>query len=211
MSPASDDQTWVQPRRRPNAVPSLSSPVEASSESPHASTSKSSPKMRLIKGETFHSPSSPPSEDRDPVLSFRSLPHRSPTCPKDLDAIAAGEQRMADILGRLSLNSDDPVKSKPSLRVDDDLPVPSGILQAHMQVAPVTGEPPSSSDSSPRPLHKRSSLSTESSSPLHHSHSHSSDSGLGTSISSQSSISSDKNKGMSYTLLVFFYPVLTSL
>jgi hypothetical protein len=54
-------------------------------------------KMSLKKGETFSTPTSAPSSDRDPVLNFRSLPVRSPT---SLEAIAS-------ILDSLTLDSTD--------------------------------------------------------------------------------------------------------
>jgi hypothetical protein len=60
--------------------------------------------MCLKKGETFNTPTSPPSAERDPVLNIRSLPRRSPT---SLDGIAASEQRMASILERLTLEDRD--------------------------------------------------------------------------------------------------------
>ncbi|GAD97236.1 C2H2 type zinc finger domain protein [Paecilomyces variotii No. 5] len=124
MSAPQAQQSHVHPRRRPlkTAVPSL--PSSSDSQDP---TSPCPPSMRLRKAETFHSPTSP-SEDRDPVLSIPSLPRRSPTCPRSLEAIAAGEQRMAGILDRFDLGSLS-TSTKPH---DDDLPVPRGILQAHV-------------------------------------------------------------------------------
>ncbi|KAJ9312564.1 hypothetical protein DTO271D3_7111 [Paecilomyces variotii] len=113
----------VHPRRRPlkTAVPSLPS------SSDRQDSASPCPSMRLRKAETFHSPTSP-SEDRDPVLSIPSLPRRSPTCLRSLEAIAAGEQRMAGILDRFNLDS----LSASTKTHDDDLPVPRGILQAHV-------------------------------------------------------------------------------
>lgn len=86
----------VHPRRRPvlnSTLPTLAiEPQDTSS------------KMCLKKGETFNTPTSPPSAERDPVLNIRSLPRRSPT---SLDGIAASEQRMASILERLTLEDRD--------------------------------------------------------------------------------------------------------
>lgn len=124
MSAPQAQQSHVHPRRRPlkTAVPSLPGADRQSSASLPCP-----PNMRLRKAETFHSPSSP-SEERDPVLSIPALPRRSPTCPRTLEAIAAGEQRMAGILGRFDLDS----LSASTKTQDDDLPVPRGILQAHV-------------------------------------------------------------------------------
>jgi hypothetical protein len=56
--------------------------------------------LALKKGSTFHSPASPPSPEHDPILSVPSLPRRSPTCSKQLEAtIAAGDGRIAQFLG----------------------------------------------------------------------------------------------------------------
>lgn len=123
MSAPQAQQSHVHPRRRPlkTAVPSLPS------SSDRQDSASPCPSMRLRKAETFHSPTSP-SEDRDPVLSIPSLPRRSPTCLRSLEAIAAGEQRMAGILDRFNLDS----LSASTKTHDDDLPVPRGILQAHV-------------------------------------------------------------------------------
>ncbi|KAJ5668503.1 uncharacterized protein N7477_007073 [Penicillium maclennaniae] len=80
----------VHPRRRPVLNSTL----------PTLDTEDVSSKMCLKKGETFNTPTSPPSAERDPILNIRSLPRRSPT---SLDGIAASEQRMASILERLTL------------------------------------------------------------------------------------------------------------
>lgn len=85
----------VHPRRRPvlnSTLPSLDTEPDVSS------------KMCLKKGETFNTPTSPPSAEHDPILNIRSLPRRSPT---SLDGIAASEQRMASILERLTLDDRD--------------------------------------------------------------------------------------------------------
>ncbi|CRG88295.1 Zinc finger transcription factor ace1 [Talaromyces islandicus] len=59
----------------------------------------------IQRGTTFNSPSAPPCQERDPLLNIPSLPRRSPTCPKTLEAVAAGRKRMEDILGQIDLSS----------------------------------------------------------------------------------------------------------
>ena len=52
------------------------------------------------KGATFHSPSSPRSQEHDPILNISTLPQRSSTCIQDLEAaLAAGQSRVSSILG----------------------------------------------------------------------------------------------------------------
>jgi uncharacterized C2H2 Zn-finger protein len=117
---------------------------------------------------TYHAPSSPPDEDRDPVLNIPSLPKRSPTCPKTLEAIALGEQRMTDILGQFDLSS---LSLSNNAEKDDDLPVPRGILHAGIgsneQMAAPSLPSPAESPVKVQSVHQR----------------HASDSGLGSSIS----------------------------
>lgn len=56
--------------------------------------------LSLRKSSTFHSPTTPPSQDDDPIVNFLLLPRRAPTCPKALgDVVAAGEKRIQDIIG----------------------------------------------------------------------------------------------------------------
>lgn len=183
MSVSESEVTRIHPRRRPfKAAPS--SVAAGQSPNPQNPSPSGSPAIRLRKGETFHSPTSPPSEDRDPLLDFRSLPRRSPTCTKSLEDIAAGEERIIDILGNLSLDSTDSPNSDNS-RVGDDLPVPTAIVQAHIRAsanteapeASTTNSPPSLSPSSPMNSPKKAWNDTF----------HASDSGLGSSVSSADS------------------------
>ena len=98
----------------------------------------------LRKSATFHSPTSPPSQVDDPILSIPLLPRRSPTCPKALeDAVAAGEKRVANILGgfeRSLPGSTDCSSDTPNTLCAEDLPVPRFIIDAqvgeidHMQI-----------------------------------------------------------------------------
>lgn len=173
MSPAQDSESIkAHPRRRPfrAARPSL---VPAEEQSP------SLPPLRLRKGETFN-PSILRSSDRDHLVP--SLPRRSPTCPGALEAIAAGQQRMADILERLDLNSGTTSTSDEN----DDLPVPKGLLRLHLQTQARregTVEPRSRQ---PSPMPKEHSRKAQ------RVHCHASDSGIGSSISSAQSMSSNK-------------------
>ncbi|KAL1997654.1 hypothetical protein VTN02DRAFT_1193 [Thermoascus thermophilus] len=183
MSAPQAQQAHVHPRRR-----ALKAPIPSllPSSSPDGRVPPSSPPCQpsplLRKSATFHSPSSPPSQDHDPILSIPCLPRRSPSCLSSLEAIVAGEQRMADILGRLDLDSLSPSNRKGNSFDEDELPVPRGILEAHVgrrdmmdaaygasKNSPMHGlpSPPMHNDKNPKP-HRRQA----------------SDSGLGTSISS---------------------------
>jgi len=138
------------PRRRALKDPS---PTESSSHpsSPANLTRCSSPvdpDMTLRKASTFHSPKSPSSEDLGPVLDVPSLPKRSRTCPKTLeDVIAAGEKRMADLIGSFdrSLSGLDAmsIDSQATLR-GEDLPLPRVVLDAHVVDVDMTEVDPTS-------------------------------------------------------------------
>jgi len=107
MTASQVDTGRLHPRRRPNLNSNLPT---LQTESPSGTS-----KMPLRKGETFNTPTSPPSSDQDPILSIRSLPRRAPT---SLDAITSSEERMASILDRLTL--DDSPEKKPSTATKDD-------------------------------------------------------------------------------------------
>lgn len=169
----------VHPRRRPVINTSLAPEGESSSS-----------KMQLKKGETFNTPTSPPSSDRDPVLNIRSLPRRSPT---SLDAIAASEQRMASILERLTLD-DQPEDKSSSVdaleglrRVDE--------VNAESKSAISTPSTPSSEDGYDLfPLDKKEQQQQQQ---RDQDHGHESDSGLGSSVSSRDSLADPTEKGAS--------------
>lgn len=143
--------------------------------------------FQLRKAATFHSPKSPSSDD-DPILNIPLLSRRSPTCPKDLEnAIAAGEQRIAQLLGSVdrslsgleSFSSD----SQETLKQDDP-PVPRFML------GPLTGE-------TDRMDVDDALTYTSHSKPQQRAHNrHSSDSGLGSSISSTEESLSKDHAGM---------------
>ena len=129
----------------------------------------------LKKSATFHSPTSPPSQDGDPIVNIPLLPKRSPTCPKALEnAVAAGQTRIAQLLGVVdrslsgleTFSSD----SQETLRAEG-LPVPRFMLDAHI------GEPD----------HMEVDQPPDSASPQTRQHQsrrkhHSSDSGIGSTV-----------------------------
>ncbi|KAI9794317.1 MAG: copper-binding transcription factor [Piccolia ochrophora] len=90
--------------------------------------------MSLRKGATFHSPTTPPSDTCDPILHIPSLPKRSPTCPRILDAVvAAGERRMAALIGSFDRSLSDAAPPSPGTKESlrgEDLPLPRGMLDA---------------------------------------------------------------------------------
>lgn len=92
--------------------------------------------LPLRKSSTFHSPTSPPSQENDPIVNIPLLPRRSPTCPKDLeDAVAAGEKRVAQLIGvfdrSLSGLENFSSDTQETLRAED-LPVPRFMIDAHV-------------------------------------------------------------------------------
>ncbi|KAL8952961.1 MAG: hypothetical protein Q9222_001180 [Ikaeria aurantiellina] len=95
---------------------------------------QSSANLPLKKSSTFHSPTTPPAQDDDPILNIPLLPRRSPTCPKALeDAVAAGGNRIQNIIGAVDRSlsgletfSND---SQETLRAAD-CPVPRFMLDA---------------------------------------------------------------------------------
>ncbi|KAL4926312.1 putative C2H2 transcription factor (Ace1) [Aspergillus undulatus] len=183
MSSAQDfDSIRAHPRRRPLGAsrPSLVPSEEQSPSSPS--------RLRLRKGETFN-PSILRAADRDPLVP--SLPRRSPTCPGALEAIAAGQQRMADILDRLDLNSVTSSRSEDN----DDLPVPKGLLKLHLR-SQARKEGSVDPSRQPSPMPKERSRKAQRAHPP-------SDSGLGSSIGSESV--SSANKGTWSWLVVFAF------
>ncbi|KAI9819504.1 MAG: copper-binding transcription factor [Pycnora praestabilis] len=90
--------------------------------------------MSLRKGATFHSPTTPPLEVAEPTFTAPLMPKRAQTCPKSLeDVIAAGEKRMAALIGSFdrSLSGIGPISpgSEATLHAED-LPVPRIVLDA---------------------------------------------------------------------------------
>ncbi|KAJ5288751.1 Zinc finger C2H2 [Penicillium angulare] len=166
MSTSHADSSRVHPRRRPVISADLPSLVTAAADSS---------KMSLKKGETFHTPTSPPSNDRgDPVLNIRSLPRR---CPTSLEAITASEERMTSILNRLTLDCSEDSNEESS--ASKEKPTSGNVSNDHAD------QDPSPRDSR-RPSVSQGVKKTQE-------HGHESDSGLGTSVSSHED-SSDENE-----------------
>lgn len=166
MTASQVDSGRMHPRRRPNLNSNLPS---LQTESPSGPS-----KMPLRKGETFNTPTSPPSSDQDPVLSIRSLPRRAPTT---LDAITTSDQRMASILDRLTL-ADSP-EEKPSTKSNAD-PTRSRANSA-AGVNDAATKKSSNGDGANKSSSQDKKVSSE--------EAHDSDSGLGSSISSVESMS----------------------
>lgn len=166
MTASQVDSGRMHPRRRPNLNSNLPS---LQTESPSGPS-----KMPLRKGETFNTPTSPPSSDQDPVLSIRSLPRRAPT---SLDAITTSDQRMASILDRLTL-AESP-EEKPSTKSKAD-PTSSRVNSA-AGVNDTATKKPSNGDGKNQSSPQDKKVSSE--------EAHDSDSGLGSSISSVESMS----------------------
>ncbi|KAK4697618.1 hypothetical protein P7C71_g502, partial [Lecanoromycetidae sp. Uapishka_2] len=125
--------TQPNPRRcyKTRAHPAFASTQPTSTQDACLPLHSAEPNLQLKKSATFHSPKSPPSDD-DPILSIRRLSRRSPTSHRDLeDAVAAGEQRIAQLLGSVdrslsgleSFSSD----SQETLR-QEEAPVPRFML-----------------------------------------------------------------------------------
>ena len=129
----------------------------------------------LRKSATFHSPTTPPSQDDDPIVNIPLLPKRSPTCPKALEnAVAAGQTRIAQLLGVVdrslsgleTFSSD----SQETLRAEDP-PIPRFMLDAHIGESDrMDIDPPASPACSPMRQQQP-----------HRKH-HSSDSGIGSTV-----------------------------
>lgn len=140
-----------------------------------ATLQPSSINLPLKKSSTFHSPTTPPAQDDDPIVNIPRLPRRSPTCPRALeDAVAAGEKRIQTLLGAVDRSlsgletfSND---SQDTLRAGD-LPVPRFLLGAHPGGPDCMDVDPSPNPTSPRQLKQRPQ----------HKH-HTSDSGIGSTV-----------------------------
>ena len=138
----------------------------------------------LRKSATFHSPTSPSSSaDGDPILNIPSLPRRSPTSARDLEAILpAGESHIAQVIGAVDRSFSD-LKLFSSDHHDalntDPSPVPLFMIN--------TPDPSTPKDSVPlhpqdRPARKH----------------HASDSGIGSTASSASSALGGAKPGMTH-------------
>ncbi|KAK5790208.1 hypothetical protein VI817_007495 [Penicillium citrinum] len=167
MTASQVDTGRLHPRRRPNLNSNLPT---LQTESPSGTS-----KMPLRKGETFNTPTSPPSSDQDPILSIRSLPRRAPT---SLDAITSSEERMASILDRLTL--DDSPEKKPSTVTKDDRTSSRKASGADVTETKSHEQSSKSNDENQSSPEDKKTIVEEG---------HESDSGLGSSISSVESTS----------------------
>ncbi|KAL8712456.1 MAG: hypothetical protein Q9220_003304 [cf. Caloplaca sp. 1 TL-2023] len=136
---------------------------------------QSSANLPLKKSSTFHSPTTPPAQDEDPILNIPLLPRRSPTCPKALeDVVAAGGKRIQNLIGAVDRSlsgletfSND---SQETLRAAD-CPVPRFMLDAG-----AGGSDDMEVDSLPSPVSPHQTK--QHSRPKHHA----SDSGIGSTV-----------------------------
>ena len=162
------------PRRRLLSNNTL--PVNTSLPSLHHATHEhKSTNLPLRKSSTFHSPTTPPSQDEDPIVNIRLLPRRAPTCLNALsDAVAAGEKRVQDLIGAVDRSllglETFSTDSQETLR-PEDIPVPRCILDNH-----VGGPASMDIDSSPSPTSPRQAKQYP-----RYKH-HSSDSGIGSTV-----------------------------
>ena len=167
---------YVNPRRRHLRNPvTQTTPLQPSS-SPNAPTTLAH-SHSLRKSATFHSPTSPRSEEHDPILSIPSLPRRSPTCHKTLEAtLAAGDDRIAQIIGAVdrslsglqSFSSD----SQETL-VAEGLPVPLFMVNTNVDAPDRMELDQQSPTSQLQPYHPQAKRKH-----------HHSDSGIGSTVSS---------------------------
>ncbi|PYI24905.1 C2H2 transcription factor [Aspergillus indologenus CBS 114.80] len=163
----SDTMTSRHPRRG-RVINSPPPSLLASSETPSASRTR----LRMKKGDTFHYTTSSPSDGL--LLNLPLLP-RSPTSPGALEAIAAGQERMSKILGRIESGS---FRTRGRFDEEDESSDSNDSLEAHFQRLKLSKED----------LDKRFAKKNR------RTHCHASDSGLGTSISSRQSSSSKQEK-----------------
>ncbi|KAL8986997.1 MAG: hypothetical protein Q9177_003761, partial [Variospora cf. flavescens] len=131
--------------------------------------------LPLRKSSTFHSPTTPPCQDEDPIVNIPLLPRRSPTCPRALgDVVAAGERRVQDLLGAVdrslsgleSFSTD----SQETLRAGD-FPMPRFMLDAHAAGSDHMDIDPAANPPSPHPSKQHARRKH-----------HTSDSGIGSTI-----------------------------
>lgn len=151
----------------------------------------SSTNLPLKKSSTFHSPTTPPTQDDDPIVNIPLLPRRSPTCPKSLeDAVAAGEKRIQNLIGAVDRSlsgletfSND---SQETLRADD-LPVPRFLVDTRADDPDLMDLDPSPNPAPQRQFKQRP----------RHKH-HSSDSGIGSTVTGSEDSASKVNAGMDH-------------
>ncbi|KAL8790835.1 MAG: hypothetical protein Q9213_000459 [Squamulea squamosa] len=176
---------YLNPRRRylNEDSPHTTFTLPSSSHHHDAALQQSSTNLPLKKSSTFHSPTTPPAQDEDPIVNIPLLPRRSPTCPRSLeDAVAAGEKRIQNLLGAVDRSlsgletfSND---SQETLRAND-LPVPRFLLGTPAGDRDSMDIDPSHNPTSPRQFKQHP----------HRKH-HSSDSGIGSTVTGSEDASS---------------------
>ncbi|EEP76554.1 hypothetical protein UREG_01403 [Uncinocarpus reesii 1704] len=125
------------PRRRPFNGAALPSLLTSSNHGNGPASHVVAPYKRMLKkGATFHSPTTPSADECDPILYIPSLPRRAPTSSRALEeVIAAGERRVAGILGQVERDlagiDGKSTRNRPSFP-GDDFPVPRGLLHARV-------------------------------------------------------------------------------
>ena len=142
----------------------------------------------LRKSSTFHAPTLP-SGDHDPILNIPSLPRRSLTCSKDLELLATGDGRIAQIIGAVdrSLSGLETFASdSQETFVAETLPVPSFMLHANVSTSDHLGTDKN---------HAATDLLLAYQNGLAKRH-HASDSGIGSTVSSSEVSMSGKHAGM---------------
>lgn len=167
----------------------------------NTSTDASGP---LRKSSTFHSPTTPPAQDEDPILNIPRIPKRSPTCPKSLeDAVAAGERRIANLLSTVdrSLSGLDgfSTDSQDTLTPAEDYPVPRFLLDAHItgtERMDVDMQDEAALDEDLTPAEPRSRYVRKH---------HRSDSGIGSSVTDPEEHMLIDGKGRGFTMIVVWY------
>lgn len=140
----------------------------------------------LRKGATFHSPTSPTADLANPVVNFRSLPRRSPTCPRSLeDLVAAGARPVTDVDNFPSSFARSLARESSTLNATTRKAVDPPLLPGSSRLYPLN-----QAQRRPRP---RAALQKD----QHH---HGSDSGLGTSISGASGETSCSTSALASTV-----------
>ena len=181
------DSPHSHPRRR-NSYNTRSSapshqPICTSDASPATKYTSS-----LKKSSTFHTPTSP-SAEHDPVLNIPSLPRRSLTSSKDLEALATGDDRIAQILGAVdrSLSGLETFSSdSQDTLIAEAHPVPLFMLHANVSDPDNMEIDHDRSSTHPSQSHRNGYIKKH----------HASDSGIGSTISSSEASMSGKHAGM---------------
>ena len=181
------DTPQPNPRRRTsyNTSPPAASYYHMNISSPTTAFNLTHP---LRKSSTFHAPTSP-SGDHDPILNIPSLPRRSLTCSKDLELLATGDGRIAQIIGAVdrSLSGlEEFASDSQETYVAEALPVPSFMLHANVSNSDHVGIDRNHTSTAPSQIYRTGSIKRH----------HASDSGIGSTVSSSEASMSGKHAGI---------------